>query len=1368
MEKFKAALGSSDRFIQFVLAHERYHQDQKKAGKKYPTDWLSPEAILIERKANSFALAQLGIPVASIRKSETLLEPVPAAPQAEAPVMTPSLIEGEEQRKLAKLEHLFGGSHLQGAFARGLLYLQGEELAGYVDDFIAASSKYNGIIRHRFIDPTGEELPHVFESSTPDKDLPKMFDRPTDAAAKIFREEVITAVQAINNETSQPETLNPSLVALDKVYRDLKKLKGANWAEKMPPHSLAKFRKAVANLDFSGPDTPENMLQASLLESVTVTSSIENDLPKYSAGAHPLLKRLFNVEQTMLERVQTATNSWARGLKVTKYPEGKRMAEALGAFVDALRTEADESASLDQKESYKERRRHIEALVRGKADPGYRAAHRYFANLLQHSQEKPFGGGDVIVRYDESRIEEHGNPFYGEIEDAHLKTVAEIYAEYKAIQAQDKTLADPVDVLATYFALFRELKAAGNEVSAGTTGTGAWLSDLSETQGRMYFPHYWANRYEKPTLQSIRESFQNRLRENMIFLPPIGGRLAEENRKENMIFLPPAKAEALLKKIYEAALKLWEETQGGRTVAERGLFKSAGARVHKGSIRDVTLETGWKPQTFDIIEAVQSYTLKETNNLKKRRYLTFLATTTDISGMPMIFMASDKGGIPIDKWAVRTMVLNTLDAMKRFGLKDVPEYQTHLDEWDNARAVMKFANGLSQGGWFSNMGFEKIDPIHTALRDQDVWIRSGETRQLLDHITSRGLDDIEASKVQSSLRSVAKSIHWYNALVKHIGLAFSFFHLFALFEEYGATKGLSLKNPFLWPVRFPAAIKEIRKLHDDIINNPESFWRSAPWHDVGLKLRAAKLDYGHPDSDAGALDNALTFFIKKGDAASWRYGSPIKLFGKGARGLRAFKRAGDKFLWEVVQPALKLLTAEQLYNQYLANPAYSEFFITPKGERQMREVIARTVNKSFGGLNWVDMIWATPKARGLLSLGMFAPDWTISALQASMIPNVIASITRTRNPLSIEDPTGFEVQYRVGQYWPAYILVTLLAVPMALQAAFYAAFGDPEKGDQRWMVNNEKGKRDSVDLTPLMRATSAGLKALMAPLGLEHSKIVKFLSYDGGKGSMRRGYGRWGKSFYELEGWLRPTEVFHTLMGKSSPVVKTAIEQFFNQNSAGHLLPWAKPGAITPMGGLLSVNNSFMESRLGYFARTWVPMTFMNLALDRPPSFMAQTTQGKSEYAAQLEIGNVMYAYGNEEMWTRMTSKPNRVRNLRSLVVDTLAAVRLNGGSIKATMSAGASMARAKYYAEFFAELNKNPRNPDVKALTTIAKCIVRLNGKLNALKVSNARRSHEAQPLTQEQIKARGEAYWLAMKEVMQQGYWLIPDENKKRAPAR
>ena len=1274
-------------------------------------------------------------PVPAAPQAET-----PPAPQAEAPVMTPSLIEEEEQRKLTKLENLFGGSHLQGAFARGLLYLQGKELTDYVDDFIAASSKYNGIIRHRFIDPAGDEHLHVFEPSTPDRDLPKIFDRPTDVAAKIFREEVITAVQAINNETSQPETLNPSLVALDKVYRDLKKLKGANWAEKMPPHSLAKFRKAVANLDFSGPDTPENMLQASLLESVTVTSSIENDLPKYSAGAHPLLKRIFNVEQTVLDRVQTMTKSWMRGLNVAKYPEGKRMAEALGAFADALRTEADESASSDQKIAYRERRKHIEALVRGKADPGYRAAHIYFTNLLQQSREKPFGAGDVIVRYDESRIEEHGNPFYGEIVDANLKTVAELYAEYKAIQARDKTLADPVDVLATYFALFRELRAVGNEVSAGTTGTEAWLSDLSETQGRMYFPHYWANRYEKPTPQSIRESFQNRLAS-----------------------YPPAEAEALLKKIYDAALKLWDETQGGRTVAERDLFKSAGARVHKGSIRDVTLETGWKPQTFDIIEAVQSYTLKEINNLKKRRYLTFLATTTDISGMPMIFMASDKGGIPIDKWAVRTMVLNTLDAMKRFGLKNVPEYQTHLGEWDNARAVMKFANGLPQGGWLSNMGFEKIDLIHTALRDQDVWIRSGETRQLLDHITSRGLDDIEASKEQSSLRSVAKGIHWYNALVKHIGLSFSFFHLFALFEEYAAAKGLSFKNPFLWPVRFPAALKEIRKLHDDIINNPESFWRSAPWHDVGLKLRATRLDYGHPDSDAGALDNALTFFIKKGEAATWRYGSPIKLFGKGAKGLRTFKRASDKFLWEVVQPAMKLLTAEQLYNQYMANPAYSEFFTTPKGERLMREVIARTVNKSFGGLNWVDMIWATPKARGFLSLGMFAPDWTVSALQASMIPNVLANITRTRNPLSTEDFTGFEVQYRVGQYWPAFILVTLLAVPMALQAAIYAAFGDPEKGDQRWMVNNEKGKRDSVDLTPLMRETSAGLKALMTPLGLEHSKIVKFLSYEGGKGSMRRGYGRWGKAFYELEGWLRPTEIFRTLTGKSSPAIKTAMEQFFSQNSAGHLLPWAKPGAIAPMGGLLSVNNSFMESRLGYFARTWVPMTFMNLALDRPPSFMAQTTQGMSEYAAQLEIGNVMYAYGNEEMWTRMTSKPNRVQNLRSLVVNTLAAVRLNGGSIKTAMSTGASMARTKYYAEFFAELNKNPHNPDVKALTTIAKCIVRLNGKLKDLKNSNARRGHEAQPLSWEQIKARDEAYWLAMKEVMQQGYWLIPDENKK-----
>lgn len=69
LDAFRAALGSPERYIEFIRAHEEGHLnlyiDQ---GRKYPKDWLSPEAILMERSANKFALDKLGIAVADIRK----------------------------------------------------------------------------------------------------------------------------------------------------------------------------------------------------------------------------------------------------------------------------------------------------------------------------------------------------------------------------------------------------------------------------------------------------------------------------------------------------------------------------------------------------------------------------------------------------------------------------------------------------------------------------------------------------------------------------------------------------------------------------------------------------------------------------------------------------------------------------------------------------------------------------------------------------------------------------------------------------------------------------------------------------------------------------------------------------------------------------------------------------------------------------------------------------------------------------------------------------------------------------------------------------------------------------------------------------
>ena len=357
--------------------------------------------------------------------------------------------------------------------------------------------------------------------------------------------------------------------------------------------------------------------------------------------------------------------------------------------------------------------------------------------------------------------------------------------------------------------------------------------------------------------------------------------------------------------------------------------------------------------------------------------------------------------------------------------------------------------------------------------------------------------------------------------------------------------------------------------------------------------------------------------------------------------------------------------------------------------------------ESYEGTIWCPSVetgyWVAER-EGLI----FTTGNTISALNSAMIPEAFSNITGVDMPLLMHQETQFKTDYMLRRYWPAFVLLTLVAVPVALQAMIYQLFGDPDKDDKRWMWENEEDRKTHVDMTPLTRA-----------LGMEF-----------GTNKQTRAFVRWGKSGYEILGWF--TEFWSALKGKSSVAVKTVLEQFFDQNSAGWDMPWRQKGREQKFSDWWTVDESFAKSRLGALSRQWMPMTVLNWIDDRPPSFFAPSTLGKSSFLAARQIAEVMNVYADDGIMAKLKGQPHKVRKLEQLVDEILDASERNGWPRKEVLEYGMKLARDKYYKQLFEIINDNPSNPDIKKASEVAEKLLRLQSTRERMWISVTTRARK------------------------------------------
>ncbi|MBU1959571.1 hypothetical protein KJ680_14305 [bacterium] len=689
----------------------------------------------------------------------------------------------------------------------------------------------------------------------------------------------------------------------------------------------------------------------------------------------------------------------------------------------------------------------------------------------------------------------------------------------------------------------------------------------------------------------------------------------------------------------------------------------------------------------DYADLLDQYVAEIANYAADRRMLTLFFNATDYAGIPAAMIsqrtpANEPGKRPpkeqtlLSRDALFTMFVNWRRRLQMDGIAVEP-FDPAKTHWENLDRL----ESLATKGWFTDNGYE-----YTELKNVEgfshAWVQKGAPIQLLKHITSRGIGDWPDEGPIGVVKKMLQGLLWFNQVTKQTALSFSLFHSGSLLESHGAAYGLTLKNPFLNPWQLVKDLWAMRTMAKQTLTDPKMRGLMSLWMEANLEFRFSDRDplEAEKRGEGGALDEGMTAIIDRSNKVAM-----LRPVGKSMHAVRSIKRKMDRLLWEVQQPASKLMLAERIFSEALSNPDYAEIADSPGGEMKIRKEIARLVNQQFGGLDWREMLWATPTARDFLRLAFFAPDWTFANLQVAMVPDFLQRITGVRMPFGPVSTTDIRSKELLNKYWPAYITLVFGWLPMVWQFAIYGAFGDPDKGDKPLIFMNEEGRDNAIDVTPFMRR-----------LGKRFGITEK-----------RRVYLQWGKQAREILNWFQ--DPLKTGLGKTSMSAKAAYEQITGRNTAGWNLPWTRDDDTSFLASWFVVDGKMSDSRLSYVFQKFVPMTIQSwVDSNRPPTIFAPMKLGMSSFTAERVIADVLQAYGDEGFRMWLSGRPERVKRLETLVIGTLDAAWLNGYPVKTIMSRAKGMAHRAQTKRFFDVLEANPKNPDVAKLEIAARALLR------------------------------------------------------------
>jgi len=527
---------------------------------------------------------------------------------------------------------------------------------------------------------------------------------------------------------------------------------------------------------------------------------------------------------------------------------------------------------------------------------------------------------------------------------------------------------------------------------------------------------------------------------------------------------------------------------------------------------------------------------------------------------------------------------------------------------------------------------------------------------------------------QGRLSKVMNVILRVNNWAKFSALGLSFFHHFALTESYIAANGgkAAAETFLLDPVRVWFRKTPWQKFLDKTKTDAEFSDLAREFLESGLQVNTS------PTYDISQIEQDLDHVL------AWAKAHNVRSAKVAAKMIRAYKGFVDKHLWNSMLPGMKLYTAHRLLEQY-------EGIAQEKGmaldRKHVMEQISAYVNYAYGGIEFERYMGMTPNVRKVLTLAVFAPDWTISNMNIADVLNIGGG----KSPIMLN-----EMQ---KHYWP-WMAFVITAIPAAVQALIYGAVGalggDRDEDDQAFMFKNETGQQLAIDVTPILRLISPTAEGTLADVDLGIAKEKRY-------------YITFGKQAREVGSLVG--NPLHTFYSKTSIFARIAMEQITG-TSGDFDMPWrGKPFW------------SSLPLRAEEVGKKFVPMSVASVVFDdRPSTLFAPGRFGMSRFKAKEAMTEIFEAYANPTFWNRLTKggETKYVEKLDSLVVNVAEALRANVGDqgdqvAEAIISQAAGNVKKKYYEEFFDALNKE----DYKKLDEAAQSIIRLGGAVDGFNSS-------------------------------------------------
>ena len=286
---------------------------------------------------------------------------------------------------------------------------------------------------------------------------------------------------------------------------------------------------------------------------------------------------------------------------------------------------------------------------------------------------------------------------------------------------------------------------------------------------------------------------------------------------------------------------------------------------------------------------------------------------------------------------------------------------------------------------------------------------------------------------------IMKALGAISQATKRMNVIGSFFHAKSLMEVLSST-GIPIWTP-VKAVTLGGVDKLLGTKFSGLTKAVDQYRKGGAGDNVDKWITEGRLQLEVPEDVSQGI---LTSTGKFADSLIAKYGPKTRALEKTLSTVEKYTLGYfDKFTWDFLHTGGKIMVADAYLDKARIAAAKEG---KPFDETAARIEISRSVNESFGGLNWFDaatqsnnefakrlgMAAFSPEGRRGMQVALFAPDWTVSTLRS-----FVSALPKELNPLKwhpIEGAKGMMAPTTKADYARLYQFKTALTYFTLLNA----------------------------------------------------------------------------------------------------------------------------------------------------------------------------------------------------------------------------------------------------------------------------------------------------------------------------------------------